>query len=216
MLSDNPAAATVSPVRVVIFDLGNVLIKWDPRRLFRTIFTTEAEVDYFLTHVCHQQWNECQDAGRTWDDAVRETSALFPQYAEAIAAYRDRWPETIGGAITGTVQILDTLRQHGIRVYALTNWSQETFPYALANFDFLQWFDGILVSGEEKLIKPDPAIFELLLSRYAIDRTEAVFIDDGIRNVNAANALGLHALLFSNPDTLRQDLIALGLPLQHT
>ncbi|QNH22272.1 Phosphoglycolate phosphatase [Xanthomonas sp. GW] len=197
----------------VIFDLGGVLIDWNPRHLYRQLFDDEAEMERFLAEVCSPQWNERQDAGRPWHEAVAELSALHPAQAERIAAYHLRWEETLGGPLDASVQILEELHAQGVRLYALTNWSHETFPVALQRYAFLQRFAGILVSGQERLVKPDPAIFALLLSRYAIDPARAVFIDDAPRNVHAAAAQGLHALHFRDAATLRAELRALGLPL---
>ncbi|MBN6103052.1 HAD family phosphatase [Xanthomonas sp. CFBP 8703] len=198
----------------VIFDLGGVLIDWNPRYLYRQLFDDEAEMERFLAEVCSPQWNERQDAGRPWREAVAELSALHPAQAERIAAYHLRWEETLGGPLDASVQILEELHAQGVRLYALTNWSQETFPVALQRYAFLQRFAGILVSGQERLVKPDPAIFALLLSRYGIDPPRAVFIDDAPRNVHAAAAQGLHALQFRDAATLRAELRALGLPLR--
>lgn len=197
----------------VIFDLGGVLIDWNPRHLYRQLFDDHDEMERFLAEVCSPQWNERQDAGRPWHEAVAELSALHPARAELIAAYHHRWEETLGGPIEASVRILEELHAQGVRLYALTNWSQETFPIALQRYAFLQRFAGILVSGHERLVKPDAAIFELLLSRYAIDPARAVFIDDAPRNVHAAAALGLHALQFRDAAALRAELLALGLPL---
>ncbi|MCC4598143.1 HAD family phosphatase [Xanthomonas campestris pv. phormiicola] len=208
-----PATPAHAP-HTVIFDLGGVLIDWNPRYLYRQLFDDAAEMERFLAEVCSPQWNEQQDAGRPWREAVAELSALHPAHAERIAAYHQRWEETLGGPLEASVQILEELHAQGVRLYALTNWSQETFPVALQRYAFLQRFAGILVSGQERLVKPDPAIFALLLSRYGIDPARAVFIDDAPRNVHAAAAQGLHALQFRDAATLRAELRALGLPLR--
>ena len=199
----------------VVFDLGNVLIRWDPRNLYRTLFDDETEMETFLSEVCSPAWNEEQDRGRLWEDAIAEAIARHPQEEKRIRAYDERWEETIIGAIEETVAILDELRSKHIRLLALTNWSAEKFPVALERYPFLQWFEGILVSGEEKLIKPDPAIFELLASRYRLDPARTVFIDDSMRNIDSAASLGFIALHFTDAEKLRKDLIAKGLPLAH-
>jgi 2-haloacid dehalogenase len=211
-----PSSASPSAPRIdtVVFDLGGVLIDWNPRHLYRHLFDDAAAMETFLREVCSPQWNERQDAGRPWREAVAELSALHPAQAPLIAAYHARWPEMLGGAIDETVAVLEELRGQGLRLYALTNWSHETFPVARARFPFLQWFDGVLVSGEERLVKPDPAIFALLCERYAIVPAQAVFVDDAPRNVRAAADIGMHALQFRDAPALRRDLAALGLPLR--
>jgi 2-haloacid dehalogenase len=207
--------AVSKPIHTVIFDLGNVLIDWNPRYLFRKLFGNDiAAMERFLSEVCHTEWNERQDAGRSWDDAVAEAISRHPDHEEFIRAYRRRWSEMLGGPIAESVEILRELRDCGTRLLALTNWSHETFPVALERFEFLGWFEDILVSGREKLIKPDPAIFRLLIERFDIEASRAVFIDDSIRNVEGARGVGLRALHFTNPGQLRADLRSLGVPLQ--
>jgi 2-haloacid dehalogenase len=199
----------------VVFDLGNVLIDWNPRYLFRKLYAgDDAKMEHFLSEICSSEWNECQDAGRSWHEGVAEAVARHPDHAHMIRAYHERWEEMLGQAIEESVAILDEIRRAGIRVLALTNWSHETFPVALDRFDFLHWFEGIVVSGQEKLIKPDPAIFRLLLSRYHIEAKRAVFIDDNLRNVTAAEQVGMRALHFTGPAKLRADLKELGLPVR--
>ncbi len=205
-----PGAVPHAP-SVVVFDLGGVLIDWNPRYLYRTVFGDEAEMEQFLAQICSPAWNARQDAGRPWDEAVAELSARHPSHAAQIAMYRDRWEQTLGEAIAPTVEVLRDLHAQGVRLYALTNWSQETFPVALGRFPFLAWFAGILVSGEEGLIKPDPAIYRRLLERFDIDPQAAVFIDDSLPNVEAARQLGLHGIHFHDASALRRALVALGL-----
>ncbi len=166
-------------IDTVIFDLGGVLIDWNPRHLYRKLFGDDvAAMERFLIEVCHTEWNEKQDAGRSWQDAVQEAIARHPAEEKLIRAYHERWHEMIAGALEGTVAVLDELRRKGIRILALTNWSHETFPVAVERFPFLRWFEGILVSGTEGLKKPDPAIFALMNTRYDINPARAVFIDD--------------------------------------
>lgn len=203
-----------SAIDTVVFDLGGVLIDWDPRHLYRQLFHDHEKMERFLAEICSPEWNAQQDAGRPWHEAISELSARHPGHAALIAAYRARWSEMLGGEITGSVAVLRELRERGLRLYALTNWSHETFPLARQQYPFLRWFEGILVSGEERLIKPDPAIFALLLSRFGITAARAAFIDDAPRNVSAASTAGLHAIHFNTPAQLRGDLIALGLPLR--
>ena len=202
----------MNPINTVIFDLGNVLINWDPNRLYEKIFNDAEERIHFLTNICTPHWNEQQDAGRTWAEATELLINEHPYYENEIKAYYDRWAEMIGGPIHGSVDILKQLKaENKVRLYALTNWSTETFPYALENFDFLQLFEGILVSGEEKLVKPDPAIYQLLLDRYQIVPEKSIFIDDSLRNVETAAKIGIHALHFTSSDKLRTELGIYGL-----
>lgn len=202
----------MSSYDTIVFDLGGVLIDWNPAYVFRTIFEDEAEMAYFLSEVCNNEWNEQQDAGRPLSEATELLVSEFPHYEAQIRAFYDHWEEMLGGPIHDTVHLLRELHQAGThRLFALTNWSHENFPVALARYDFLQLFQGILVSGEEKLKKPDPAIFELLASRYAIHPPAAVFIDDNLRNIHAAAQLGFKSLHFRSADLLREELSALGI-----
>jgi len=198
-------------VTAVVFDLGGVLIDWDPRYLYRTLFNDEAAMENFLATVTTPEWNRAQDAGRPWAEAVEELAARHPDKRELIEAYWRRWPETLGDAIAPTVEVLDELRLTGVRLFALTNWSAETFAVARGRYPFLDWFEGIVVSGEERLIKPDERIFRLLLDRYGLTARETVFIDDHDPNIQAAARLGLRALRFTDGPTLRADLVRLGL-----
>ena len=194
-------------INTIIFDLGKVLINWDPRNLYRSIFRNEKEMESFLSEVCTMDWNEQQDAGRSWQDGIDLLVPNFPKYEKEINAYFDRWEEMLGGEISGTVKILKALKASDkYRIYGLTNWSAETFPIAVKQFDFLDWFDGILVSGDEGIKKPDPAIYERLLDRYQIDRKTAVFIDDSLRNVTAAQKIGIKSIHFTDPEALERSL----------
>jgi 2-haloacid dehalogenase len=196
----------------VVFDLGGVLIDWDPRHLYRKLFAgDEAAVEQFLATVCTHEWNRCQDAGRSFAEGARWLKVEHPDKAELIDAYGTRFDEMIAGPIGGSVEILAELRDRGIPLYGLTNWSAETYPAALQRFAFLRWFRGILVSGEVGLIKPDPRIFALLIERFAIEPHCAVYIDDVEANVAAAPPLGIHPIHFTTPAILREELVALGL-----
>lgn len=207
----SPAAAGPARRRVVVFDLGGVLIDWNPRYLYRKLFAgDEAAMESFLATVCTVEWNERQDAGRSFADAVAELAPHHPDKLDLIEAFGSRFGEMIPGAIEGTVGILAELREAGVPRYALTNWSAETFPPQRRRFDFLTWFDGIVVSGEEGVIKPNPAIFQILLERYRIAPDEAIFIDDNPRNAAAAAALGIHGIHFRSPEQLRRELEAVG------
>lgn len=198
-------------IETIIFDLGNVLISWDPRRIYRTIFDTEAEVEKFLGEICTMEWNEQQDAGRSIVEANRILIEKYPLYKPEIEAYYSRWTEALGGAIEGTAEILQEIKDSGkYRLYALTNWSAELFPEALKRYEFLQYFTEILVSGKEKLKKPDPKIYELALERFKIDRSTAIFIDDSARNIKGSEDVGVKGIHFTSPAQLREDLTALG------
>jgi len=197
--------------RTVIFDFGGVLVDWNPRYLYRRLFPDDpAGMERFLAEVCTTEWNQRQDAGRPWAEAVAELVARYPAQADLIRAYRERWEETLAGPIDGSVAILGEVRAAGHRILGLTNWSHETFPLARTLFPFFNWFEGIVVSGEEKLIKPDPRLYVRLLERYRVDPARAVFIDDSPKNVEAAAALGIHGIHFRSPSALRDDLTALG------
>jgi 2-haloacid dehalogenase len=199
------------PPTTVIFDLGGVLIEWDPRHLYRSLFADEASMEAFLAEVATPAWNERQDAGRPWAEAIAELAERHPDQRELIEAYHARWPEMLAGPIEGTVDLFSQLRKTGLRLYALSNWSAETFPIAHRQFPFLDWFDGIVISGDVGWLKPDARIFEHLVGRYAIDPGTAVFIDDSPANVDAARRLGFVALRFVDAPTLRGDLRRLGL-----
>lgn len=195
----------------VVFDLGGVLIDWDPRYLYRSMFPDETAMEAFLAEVLTAEWNAEQDAGRPFGEAVEALAREHPEHRERIVAFWERWIETLGEAIQPTVEVLAELREAGVPLYALTNWSAETFPLARPRYPFLEWFDGILVSGEVRLAKPDPAIFRLLIERYGLKPGETVFIDDVETNVEAARAVGLVALRFTGAEALRLKLVELGL-----
>jgi 2-haloacid dehalogenase len=194
-------------INTIIFDLGAVLIDWNQRHLYRKIFKTEEEMEWFLAHVCTSEWNEEQDAGRPFEEAVKIQTKLFPKFEKEIEAFWKRWPEMMAGPIEGTVKIFEELKKSNrYKFYALTNWSAETFPIALERFEFFKWFDGIVVSGEEKTRKPFPDFYHRLLSRYQVNPAEALFIDDNIRNVEAAQGLGIHSIHFLSSDQLKAEL----------
>ena len=201
------AATTVT----VVFDLGGVLIDWDPRYLYRKLMA-EDEIEPFLAEVGFFGWNHAQDAGGPWRDAVETLATKHPHRRELIAAFPDRFAETLGGPIDETVALLDELHRAGrARLLALTNWSSETFPVARATFGFLDSFEGIVVSGDEGVAKPDAVLFRTLIDRYSLVPHETVVIDDSAANVEAAAQLGLVAVRFTDPEQLRADLSRLGL-----
>jgi 2-haloacid dehalogenase len=194
-------------INTIIFDLGGVLIDWNPRYLYRKIFKTEEQVTWFLENICTSEWNDQQDGGRSFEEATKELMEKYPEHRESIAAWYGRWQETISGPIEETVTILKEIKDsRKFRLYALTNWSAETFPWALENFEFLHWFEGIVVSGVEKCRKPLPEFFQILFDRYHINPSEAIFIDDNIRNIEGANILGLNTITFKSPEQLLREL----------
>jgi 2-haloacid dehalogenase len=195
----------------VVFDIGNVLIRWDPRALYRKIFASEAEVDWFIGHVCTAAWNHEQDRGRSFEDGIAEAIARHPAHADAIAAYDSRWAETIVGPIAGSVAILEALSAQGTPVYAITNWHQDKFRETRGRFGFLSLFRDIVVSGEERLVKPDAAIYRRLLDRNRLDASTCLFIDDNADNVAGAEAVGMTAHLFTTPEQLRARLAGSGI-----
>jgi 2-haloacid dehalogenase len=196
----------------VVFDLGGVLIDWDPRYLYRSLFDGDEDaMETFLAEVTTPEWNQQQDAGRPWAEAIEALSLEHPQRRELISAFWHRWTETLGEAIEPTVEILGDLQRAGVRLFALSNWSAETFPLARPRYAFLEWFEGIVISGEVRLVKPDAGIFRHLLERYGLDAASTVFIDDSEANVQAARELGMTGIHFKDAQRLRQELVALGL-----
>jgi len=196
---------------LVIFDLGGVLIDWDPRYLFRTLLRDRDEVEAFLEEISFAAWNAELDAGAPFGAAVDRLAARHPDRAALIRAFRDRWPETVGGEVPGTVEVLRELRAAGIRLFALSNWSAETFPAVLERFEFLRWFEGIVISGQVGAIKPAIRPYIYLLERHGIQPSAAVFIDDAPENVAAASRLGLLGIRFGDAASLRSSLVELGL-----
>ena len=191
----------------VIFDLGGVLIDWDPRHLYRKLFADSKDMEDFLATVCTTEWNRAQDAGRPFAEGVALLSTRYPQWAAEIDAFQSRWPEMLKGAIDGTVCILKELQGVGLPLYALSNWSAETWPHAQDRFEFLDDFDGMVISGFEGVSKPNAAIYQILLDRYALESGGCLFIDDQLVNVEAARQLGMQSHHFSSPAGLRQVLI---------
>lgn len=199
-------------IKNIVFDLGGVLIDWNPRYVYRTIFDSEAEVESFLSTVTKMEWNIQQDAGRSLEEATTFLVQEHPQWKAEIEAYYGRWEEMLGGPIKGTVEILQHFTDSDkYKVYALTNWSAETFPIAQSRYKFLSWFEGIVVSGTEKCIKPDPKIYEILFRRFKLDPTECIFIDDNADNIKGSESLGMAAIRFENPEQLKKELVALEL-----
>jgi len=203
-------------VRTVVFDIGNVLLRWDPRNLYRKIFPEESQMEWFLAHVCDGSWNEEQDRGRTWDEAILERCARYPDWQHHIRAYDERWLEMLGGEIPENVQVLSRLKQAGERTYAITNFSREKFALARLHYDFFDLFDGIVVSGEEGLLKPDLRIFQRFLARYDLNAQECIFIDDNSNNVAAACSLGMAGIHYQEPLDLVHALAQRGVMIETT
>ncbi|AIG02087.1 HAD hydrolase, family IA, variant 3 [Pseudomonas fluorescens] len=202
-------------IRAVVFDFGGVLFDWSPQYLYRKLITGDQERQWFLENICTQAWNTEQDAGRSLAEATQSLIAEHPQHEALIRAYYDRWPEMLRGLLADGVAILEDLHEAKVPLFGLTNWSAETFPYARANYPFLKYFRNIVVSGEVKLIKPDPAIYRASFDQVRahlpdIRAEELVFIDDVAENANAASALGWHGIHHISPEQTRRELQALG------
>ncbi|MBE9490214.1 MAG: HAD family phosphatase [Bacteroidetes bacterium] len=202
-------------IDTIIFDLGGVLIDWNPEYVYLEVFNGDRQkMQWFFDNICTNDWNENQDAGYPMAKATKERIALFPEYEDLIRMFYDRWVDMLGDEITETVEILDKLkRSNKYKIVALTNWSHETFPIALARFEFLHWFEGIVVSGEEQTRKPFTDIYNITLERYKINSINSVFIDDNLRNVNAAKELGINGIHFKNPKLLINQLKSFNISL---
>ena len=194
-----------------MFDLGGVLVDWDPRYLYRKVFADEEAMENFLATIAMLEWHLEQDRGRTTEEATAALTSRHPEYAPEIEAYYGRWDEMFGGPIEGSVDVLRELRDLGFPLYALTNWSAETFPLARERYGFMAWFDEIVVSGEERMIKPDKEIYGVLVERTGLDPATTVFLDDSPPNVTTARELGFTAITVRSPEGLREDLVDLGL-----
>ena len=197
----------------VVFDLGGVLVDWDPRHLYRDLIDDAAEMERFLAEVCTLEWHRHHDVGRPFAEGVAELVARHPEHRDLIEAWEHRFDEMFVGDLPETVEVLADVVALGDPVYALTNWSVDGWPAAVERFEFLAWFDGIIVSGLEEVAKPDREIYDLLVRRHGLDRARTVFIDDWDRNVDGARAAGLQAIQFTSAEQLRTDLAELGLPI---
>ena len=195
-------------IDTIIFDLGGVLIDWNPEYVYLDVFNGDRnKMQWFFNNICTNDWNENQDAGYPYQKATDERVALFPEHEDHIRMFYGRWEEMLGEAIDGTVTILKSLIDNPkYKVVALTNWSHETFPIALERFEFLHWFEGIIVSGTEKTRKPFAEIYQLTLDRFHIKAENSIFIDDNLRNIEAANELGINGIHFESPKALLNQL----------
>jgi 2-haloacid dehalogenase len=196
----------------VVFDVGNVLLRWDPRHLYRKIFDDETRMEWFLSNVCTSAWNIEQDRGRDWDEAVALLVERHPDHETPIRAFYERWHETVSGVFEDNVAVLERLRRAGVPTYCITNFSGAKFREARERYPFLAGFDGAIVSGDERLLKPDPAIYRLLLSRYGLAAEDCVFVDDSAANVEGARAVGMRAVHYVDPMDLAAELRRHGFP----
>jgi 2-haloacid dehalogenase len=195
----------IMEINNIIFDLGGVLIDWNPRYLYRNVFHNEVEMEFFLEKICSPEWNLKQDTGRSFDEATNELANKFPQYEKEIKVYFSNWTKMIGGVIEENVALLDDLKDR-YRLFGLTNWSAETFPMVFNQYPFFKKFEGIVVSGTEKIVKPDAQIYQLLLTRYGLKANESLFIDDNLENINTANKLGFKTIHLQENANLKIDL----------
>jgi 2-haloacid dehalogenase len=202
---DDPAWLASRPV--LIFDLGGVVLDWNPRHLFRALIPDEAQREWFLTEVCSPRWNAQMDAGKPSAEAVAELSAEYPEHAAWIRAYWDRWPETLGGLVPGTADLLSELAAAGRDLYAITNFNGEVWPVTQAMFPELSCFKDVIVSSFARVCKPDPAIFALALRQFGVAAADCLFIDDVAANVDGARAAGLAAVQFTSAAALRRLLM---------
>jgi 2-haloacid dehalogenase len=205
------AATGNGSINAVVFDLGGVLLDWNPRYLYRKMFDDDDAMERFLEEVCTMSWHEANDRGVPFEVTCAELAAEHPEHAEHIWAWGTRTEEMVGGPIAGSVQILRELVDSGsVRLFALTNMEAHTYPLRRERYEFLRWFEGTVVSSEEGVIKPDPRIFEVLLERYGLEPSSTLMIDDNPRNIAAARALGMPAVLFESPEALRAALVDAG------
>jgi 2-haloacid dehalogenase len=193
-------------IETIIFDLGNVLVSWDPANLYRKIFTDSQEMNFFLANIGTMEWHTLQDGGRSPQEGTADLVQQYPQHEEAIRAFYTRWKEMFNGPIEGSVQVLKELKEKGYPVYALSNWNRELYEQTVDDFPFLDWFDGKIISSDEEMKKPDEAIFQLLFERFSINPKTAIFIDDNKANTETAERLGLRSILFTSPEALRNEL----------
>ncbi len=192
-------------IKNIIFDFGGVLIDWNPRYLYRNVFHDEIEMEFFLEKICSPVWNLKQDAGRSFNEATKELVNKFPQYENEIRNYYSNWLKMIGGAIEENVVLIEDLKNK-YRLFGLTNWSDEAFPIVYNQYPFFKEFEGIVVSGTEKIVKPDARIYKLLLTRYGLIANESLFIDDNQENIKAANKLGFKTIHLKEKVNLKNEL----------
>jgi len=195
----------------IVFDFGGVLLDWNPRYLYEKLFDDNAQMEHFLTNVCNESWNVQQDAGRPLAEATVILQKQFPEFKLMIQRFYDDWEIMLKGEIPENTVLIDQLKNKKYRLFGLTNWSGETFPIALEKYMFLHEFEGIVVSGDEKMIKPDKEIYLLLLNRYKLKAENSIFIDDNINNITTANEIGFHTIHLNGNINLKHRLIELGI-----
>lgn len=193
-------------IEAIVFDLGNVLVQWNPANLYNKIFKDKEEVDYFLNNICTMDWHTEQDAGRSPEEGTDMLVQEHPDWEHPIRAFYARWKEMFSGPIEGSVQILKELKEKGYKLYALSNWNAELYNRTVDDYPFLNWFDGKIISGEVKMKKPDDEIYHLLFQRFQLDPKAALFIDDNKNNIETAQRLGIQSILFTTPEMLRTEL----------
>jgi len=199
-------------INTIIFDLGNVLVYWSPMYVYEKYFDSEEKQKYFFDNICTSDWNELQDEGRSIVEATQDLVKKFPDWEQPIRDFYGRWTEMLKGPVHETVEIFRQLKESGkYKLYALTNWQAGLFDIALVRYDFLHWFDGRVVSGEEKTRKPFPEFYKILLERYKVNPSEALFIDDSLRNVKGAESLGINAIHFTSAEELKKELAKMGI-----
>ena len=187
----------------IVFDFGGVLIDWDPVYLYRDVFASEEEMNWFLENICRYDWNLQQDGGRPLVEATSLLQAQYPEYSDQIAIYYGRWEEMLGGTIDENTRLIKPLKKR-FNIYGLTNWSAETIPLAMKRYDFFADLDGIVVSGEEKTVKPDAALYRILIERYSIKPEESLFIDDNAANIETARQLGFRVVHYTGGMNLEE------------
>ncbi len=195
----------------IVFDFGGVLLDWNPRYLYEALFEDQQEMEYFLSNVCSDSWNVQQDAGRSLVVATKELQKEFPEYKSMIQRFYDDWEVMLKGDIPENTMLINQLKKQNYNLYGLTNWSGETFPIALNKYSFRAEFEGIVVSGDEKMIKPDKEIYLLLLNRYGLNAEESIFIDDNIKNINTAKELGFKTIHLNDDVNLEQRFMGIGI-----
>ncbi len=196
----------MNKIKHIIFDFGGVLIDWNPVYLYNKLFEDESDMNFFLDNICTPQWNIQQDAGRPLATATEILQKEYPEHSEMIGHYYGRWDEMLGGVIEDSERVLRMLKPN-YPIYGLTNWSAETITVAYSKYDFFQLLDGIVVSGDEKLIKPDPKLYQVLLDRYNLKASESLFIDDNIHNIETARDMGFHTIHFTENIDLEKEVI---------
>jgi 2-haloacid dehalogenase len=198
------------PIKNIIFDFGGVLIDWNPRYFYQGVFSDIKEMEYFLSDIWSPQWNMKHDSGHSFSEITKELQELHPEYRNEIEMYQHNWEVMIKGEISENTKLLDRLKTK-FRLFGLTNWSAEAFPVIYPKYEFFKVFEGIVVSGDEKIVKPGREIYELLLKRYGLQAVESLFIDDSIKNIETARDLGFSTIHINGTTNLQEELVKSGL-----